>query len=190
MPEAAAARARAWVESVVVDLQLCPFAAPVLDAGRLRIAVSGAREPAGLLADLEAELRRLVAHPPEEIETTLLVHPRLLRDFLAFNDFLGEVDALVARLDLEGVVQVASFHPGYVFGDAAGDEPARDPANYSNRSPDPMLHLLREESVSRAVDGHPDVASVPRANVARLRALGRGPLAQRLAACRAVEPRR
>lgn len=179
MNEAAACRARAWLESFVIGLGLCPFAEPVHRAGRLRIAVSDARSTAELARDLARELALLVESPPERIESSLLVHPGVLRDFGDYNDFLDVVDALLEEQALVGVVQVASFHPDYRFADA----PAGDPANDSNRSPDPMLHLLREESVSRAVARHPDVASVPRRNVALLRRLGREALDERRAAC-------
>ena len=160
-------RTRAWIEKAVIGLNLCPFAKAVHVGGRLRIAVSGATSAAELLADLERELRELVATGPE-VETTLLVHPLVLADFLDFNDFLAEAEALLADLDLEGVVQLAHFHPQYQFAGTAVD----DVSNFTNRSPYPTLHLLRESSVSRAVDSMADTDAIYRANIATLRKLG------------------
>lgn len=138
----------------------------------MQIVVSQAREPEALLVDLVGELARLEAAGPEEIETTLLVHPHCLGDFLAYNDFLDVVDEVVRDRGLEGVVQVVSFHPDYRF---AGTDP--DAAeNFTNRSPFPMLHLLREDSVTRAVEEHPDVAGIPVRNVAHMRAADRDQL--------------
>lgn len=186
-PEHALAATRAWVERVVIGLDLCPFAAAPARQGRIRYRVSAATTPADLLADLREELALLVDADPAEIGTTLLIAPYTLADFLAYNDFLDEVDATLAELDLDGVVQVASFHPDYTFADAEPD----DPADYSNRSPHPMLHLLREDEISRAVDAHPDINGVPTRNVARLRARGLDALRALLAECRAVtEPGR
>lgn len=161
-------RTRAWIEKAVIGLNLCPFAKAVHVGGRLRIAVSGATSAAELLADLERELRELVATEPEVVETTLLVHPWVLADFLDFNDFLAEAEELLADLDLEGVVQLAHFHPRYQF---AGTE-VDDVSNFTNRSPYPTLHLLRESSVSRAVDSMADTDAIYRANIATLKRLG------------------
>lgn len=161
-------RTRAWIEKAVIGLNLCPFAKAVHVGGRLRIAVSGVTSAKELLEDLERELRALVATGPEVVETTLLVHPLVLVDFLDFNDFLAEAEALLADLDLEGVVQLAHFHPRYQFAGTAVD----DVSNFTNRSPYPTLHLLRESSVSRAVDSMADTDAIYRANIATLRKLG------------------
>ncbi|NVB36959.1 DUF1415 domain-containing protein [Pseudenhygromyxa sp. WMMC2535] len=166
-------RTLAWVERVVVGLDLCPFARGPVEAGRLRIAVCASRDPLELLAALDDELAALLDTPASERETSLLVHPRCLLDFEDYNDFLAEADGLIAARELEGVVQIASFHPDYRFADA----PADDPANYSNRSPFPMLHLLREDSISRAVDGHVDIEGIPARNVSLLRGLSAAALA-------------
>jgi len=157
----------AWVERVVVGLDLCPFARAPLEAGRLRVMVTTCEDSRELLTVIDDELELLLAADPGEIETTLIVHPRCLTRFDDYNDFLDEVDGLLELRELDGAVQVASFHPDYRF----VDSPVDDPANYTNRSPYPMLHLLRESSVSRAVDSHPDIEAVPAANIAKLRAL-------------------
>lgn len=175
---------RRFVERLVVGLGLCPFARAPWEANRVAVVVSGARSEAALLGDLGREIDRLLvaslAASEAELETTLLVHPHVLRDFEAFNAFLDEVDALLAERALEGVLQVASFHPDYRFAGAPPD----DPANATNRSPWPMLHLLREASVGAAVDAHPDIESVPERNVALLRDLGTERVRALLAALR------
>ena len=159
---------RNWVERVVLGLKLCPFApAPALK-GLIRYATSEAETQGALLEDLATELQRLVASPPEEIETTLLIHPRVLQDFHDFNDFLGLADELLRVLELEGVVQIASFHPHYQFADTDSD----DIGNVTNRSPYPTLHLLREESISRAVDSFGDTRRISATNLATLAKLG------------------
>lgn len=159
---------REWVERVVIGLKLCPFApAPALK-GTIRYAMSDATTPEALLEDLAVEMQRLVASAPEELETTLLVHPQVLRDFEAYNDFLAVADELLAALGLEGELQIASFHPDYRF---AGTD-AEDIGNATNRSPYPTLHLLREESIARAVEAFGDTSSIPTTNIATLEALG------------------
>jgi len=157
-----------WIERAVIGLDLCPFAKAVHVRNQIRYAVSDAATPEELLADLVTELRDLSAADPEEIETTLLIHPGVLTDFLGYNDFLGVADAAVAELGLEGVIQIASFHPRYQF---AGTEPDAI-ENYTNRSPYPMLHLLREASVERAVAAFPDASRIYEKNVETLRRLG------------------
>jgi hypothetical protein len=158
-----------WLEKAVIGLNLCPFAKAVYVKDQIRYVVSRAESPEALLAELTAELQALVAADPEETDTTLLIHPRALEDFLDYNEFLGVADAAVAELELEGVLQIASFHPHYQF---AGSD-ADDIANYTNRSPYPMLHLLREASVDRAVAAFPEAAEIYERNVATLRLLGR-----------------
>lgn len=158
-----------WLQRAVIGLNLCPFAKSVEVNQRLRTVVSAARTPEDLLKDLAHELLALNRADPEDTETTLLVHPWVLNDFLDFNDFLGAADALVEDLDLDGVLQVASFHPDYQFdGTDAGDVD-----NLSNRSPYPTLHLLREESIERAVETMPDTDAIYEANIDTLRRIGR-----------------
>jgi len=160
---------RRWLERAVIGLNLCPFAKAVHAKGQVRFALSHAKTPEALLADLGEELARLRDADPDEIDTTLLVHPRVLRDFLDYNDFLDQADALLAAMDLEGVIQVASFHPDYRFAGTAAD----DLDNCTNRSPHPMLHLLREDSVARAVAAFPDPDAIVSRNLETLRRLGR-----------------
>ena len=161
-------RTREWVGQVVIGLQLCPFAARPYKQELIRYQLSTARDNDQLILDLSAELQLLLDSSPEEIETTVLVHPYMLTDFFDYNDFLALADDVLCDANLEGVFQIASFHPQYQF---AGSEPD-DISNYSNRSPYPMLHLLREESVSQAVASHPDIETVPEQNIARLQDLG------------------
>ncbi len=164
---------RAWVERVVIGLKLCPFApAPALK-GLIRYAMSEAETPEALLEDLATELQHLVASPPEEVETTLLVHPQVLQDFHDFNDFLEIADEALRMWGLEGEIQIASFHPQYQF---AGTDPD-DIGNATNRSPYPMLHLLREQSIARAVDAFGDTRSISAANLETLEKLGPAGLA-------------
>lgn len=159
---------RRWVERVVVGLNLCPFAKAVQARGQVRYVLSGAETPEALLADLVEALRHLADTPAEQADTTLLVHPGVLGDFLDYNDFLDIADAAVAELGLEGVIQVASFHPDYRFADS---DPG-DIENHSNRSPFPMLHLLREASIDRAVAAYPDPDAIIERNQDTLRRLG------------------
>jgi len=166
---------RSWVERVVIGLNLCPFAKAVQARGQVRYRLSFATTAAALLLELEDELKSLQAADPALVDTSLLVHPHVLQDFHDYNDFLADADAQLARLGLEGELQIASFHPDYCFADSTPD----DLANYSNRSPFPLLHLLREASVSRAVDAFPDTARIYERNIATLRALEPG-VVQRL----------
>ena len=160
---------RRWVERAVVGLNLCPFARAPFIQGRIRYAVSHARDTDALLDDLCGELQSLAAADAAECETTLLIHPHVLGDFLDYNDFLDVADAAVETLKLDGVLQVASFHPQYQFADTAPD----DVENASNRSPFPTLHLLREASVERAADAMSDPDEIYRRNIDTLRKLGR-----------------
>ncbi|MBL8385821.1 MAG: DUF1415 domain-containing protein [Burkholderiales bacterium] len=157
-----------WLERAVIGLNLCPFAKAVHVKQQIRYVVSDARTPAALLADLRRELERLADADPEAIDTTLLIHPHVLTDFLDYNDFLDDVDAAVEDLELDGTLQVASFHPDYRFEGTAPD----DITNHTNRSPYPTLHLLREESVARAVEAFPEAERIYETNMETLRRLG------------------
>jgi hypothetical protein len=159
---------RRWVEKSVIGLNLCPFAESPYRGNRVYFAVSAQRSAAGLLQDLRLELQALAAADPKIRETTLLIHPWVLADFMEYNDFLEVCEATVEELDLEGELQVASFHPQYQF---AGSQPD-DVENCTNRSPYPMLHLLREASVQRAVEAVGDPEEIYRRNIRTLRALG------------------
>ncbi|MSU79291.1 MAG: DUF1415 domain-containing protein [Gemmataceae bacterium] len=171
------ATTRHWLSSIVIGLNLCPFAQRVFEADRIRYVVSDAVDEAGLAACLSDELKWLAAAPLATIETTLLIHPHMFGDFLDYNDFLEAADDLLVRLDLDGVVQVASFHPAYQFAETEPDAVE----NFTNRSPYPMLHLLREESVSAIADDEEKLLAIPERNIATLRALGLSGMLQMLA---------
>jgi hypothetical protein len=162
------AETRDWIEKAVIGLNLCPFAGAVYVNDRIRYCVSRARSEDALLADLSRELRALQAADPQTCETVLLIHPHALTDFADYNDFLGLAEAAVEALGLTGELQIASFHPRYQFVGSGPD----DIENYTNRSPYPMLHLLRESSVERAAAATPDVAAIPARNIETLRRLG------------------
>ena len=162
------AATRHWLRRAVIGLNLCPFAKAALVKEQIRFVLSEARDADALLEDLLAELTHLRDTPAEQIDTTLLIHPYVLTDFLDYNDFLDVADAALTALDLDGEIQVASFHPDYRFADS--DEDAIE--NYSNRSPFPMLHLLREASVERAVAAFPDADAIVERNMATLNKLG------------------
>ena len=166
--DAVIAQTRAWVEHAVVGLNLCPFAKAPMAKGQIRYVVSETNDPRVLLDELCAQMTELVAADPAQTETTLLIHPNALLDFLDFNDFLEAADAALEELGLDGVLQIASFHPDYQFD---GTEPD-DPGNSSNRSPYPTLHLLREASVDRAVEAFPEAEAIFENNLRTLEALG------------------
>lgn len=159
---------RRWLERAVIGLNLCPFAKAVYFKQQVRFVLSDASTPEALLEQLAEELLLLRDTPADEVDTTLIVHPDVLQDFPDYNDFLDNADAAVEALDLQGILQVASFHPGYQFAGTALD----DIGNYTNRSPHPTLHLLREDSVSRAVDAFPDADSIVDRNIETLDKLG------------------
>ncbi len=159
---------RRWLERAVIGLNLCPFAKAVHARDQIRYVLSDADDPRDLLEQLGEELLLLRDTPTDVVDTTLLIHPQVLQDFLDYNDFLDDADALLAQLGLEGVIQIASFHPHYQF---AGTEPD-DIGNYTNRSPYPTLHLLREDSVARAVEAFPDPDAIVERNQRTLAELG------------------
>lgn len=166
--DAIVAATRRWIERAVIGLELCPFARAPFVQQRVRIRVSRARDAEALAADLQVEAELLASGDPAQTETTLLVHPHVFGDFLAYNDFLDVADALLADLELDGVLQVASFHPDYQFADA---EP-HAVENCSNRSPFPTLHLLRESSIDRALEVMPQSDAIYLRNIETLRTLG------------------
>ena len=167
-PAQVEARVRRWLDRAVIGLNLCPFAKAVVAKGQVRIVVSDASTGRALLEQLGEELALLRDTAADLVDTTLLVHPHVLGDFLDYNDFLGDADALVEAMELDGMLQVASFHPDYRFADTPGD----DPANLTNRAPYPILHLLREDSVDRAVAAYPEPDTIIERNIATVRALG------------------
>ena len=159
---------QAWLEKAVIGLNLCPFAKAVHVKRQIRYVVSHAETEEALIEDLLHELQLLASADPGDIETTLLVHPNVLTDFLDYNDFLDIADAAVEELGLDGVLQVASFHPRYQFADSHPD----DMGNFSNRAPYPTLHLLREDSVDKAVAAFPEADAIFETNIATLEKLG------------------
>ena len=175
--EDAVAPVRRWVESIVVDLNLCPFARQELVSDRVRFVATDASDEERLLVALEAELELLNDDP--SVETTLLIHPEVLQDFYDYNEFLSLADGLLVQMNLEGVYQVASFHPDYQFG---GTEP-NDAENHTNRSPYPALHILREESLERAIANHPGIDAVPEENIRLMNEMGADRMSELLSAC-------
>jgi hypothetical protein len=166
--EAVIAATQRWVERAVIGLNLCPFAKGVQAKGQVFYAVSQADDAQMLLADLKQALLGLHACAPDQRDTTLLIVPLAFPDFLDFNDFLDRADRLLRKMRLDGIFQIASFHPQYQFADAAPD----DISHFTNRAPYPILHLLREDSIDRAVVAFPDAALIYERNVETLRALG------------------
>lgn len=166
---------RLWVQRLVVDMNLCPFAKRELVKERVRFAITAATTEAQLLAALRAELERLQSDP--SVETTLLIHPQVLQDFRDYNQFLDAADGLLVDMQLDGIYQIASFHPHYQFAGTAAD----DAENYTNRTPYPLLHLLREDSLERAIASYPDVDGIPERNIALMQRLGHDALQQLLA---------
>ncbi len=159
---------RQWLEKIVLGLNLCPFARQPYQAGLVRFVVSQATHDDQLLDDLLGELQRLHTSPPSNIETTLLIHPWVLTSFEDYNQFLDVVDTAIQASGLEGVIQAASFHPDYRFADTEADSPE----NWSNRSPYPMLHLLREQSIASVIQDQAQADQIVARNVAKLNELG------------------
>lgn len=170
---------RRWISKMVVGLNLCPFARKPFEADTIHYAVSRATDPKTLLFELGRELRALAEATPQTRETTLLIHPAVLDDFLEFNDFLGIAEELVEDLGLAGEIQIASFHPEYQFADS--DSQAVE--NFTNRSPYPMLHLLREDSISAVASDREALLEIPKRNERTLRGLGKDEVIRRLKSC-------
>ena len=164
--EQALGAVRRWVERFIVELDLCPFAGRELLRNRIRFVVTESTTEEHLLSALETELALL--NNDEGVETTLLIHPDVLRDFVDYNQFLDRADQLLMQMGLEGVLQLASFHPDYQFAGTAAD----DAENYTNRAPYPLLHILREASVERSIAAYPDVEQIPVRNIALMNRLG------------------
>ena len=162
------AQTRCWLENVVLKHNLCPFAHKPFSGGQIRYVVTDSARVEFLLEDLQQELAYLRSVPVAEVETTLLIHPGVLEDFYDYNDFFDLVEGLLVQEGYEGEFQVASFHPDYQF---EGTRP-EDAENYTNRSPYPMLHLIREDSLEQAVTHYPDVDAIPQRNIDTMNALG------------------
>jgi uncharacterized protein len=159
---------RYWLEAAVIGLNLCPFAKAPYIKDKIRFVVTGAEDEESLLQALSEELDLLQNTPMDEIETTLLIHPDVLQDFFDYNEFLTAAEALLTERDLDGEIQIASFHPLYQFSGTKKD----DPTNNTNRSPYPMLHLLREDSIDRALESDQDADQILERNTTTMRELG------------------
>lgn len=168
---------RQWVETLVVGMNLCPFAKREMVKNRVRFATTTSTTEEQLLIALQAELKLLNTDP--SVETTLLIHPRVLQDFSDYNQFLSHADNLLVEMGLEGIYQIASFHPGYQFDGTKPD----DPGSYTNRSPYPMLHLIREASLERVIADYPEVDQIPMRNIALMNGLGQDKLQALLRSC-------
>ena len=166
--EEVVAATREWIEKAVIGLNLCPFAKSVYVKNQVRIVVSDARHIDAFLEDLDRELDYLAEVDPEETDTTLLIHPTLFPDFLDFNDVHQIADEAVVEHELDGVIQIASFHPEYQF---EGTEPD-DITNYTNRAPFPTLHLIREDSLDKAVEAFPEAETIYERNIETMKKLG------------------
>jgi uncharacterized protein len=166
--EQAIADTRRWVERAVIGLNLCPFAKAVYVKEQVRLVVSDATTPEELLKDLISELEKLAETSAEKIDTTLLIHPFVLQDFLDYNDFLDVADEVLDERDLAGELQIASMHPQYQF----ADTDVNDIENFTNRSPWPTLHILREESVDKAVAAFPEAEQIFEKNIETMKRLG------------------
>ncbi len=166
MADETIAAVRNWLESVVIELNLCPFAKRELINDRVRFVETDATSQVQLLQALETEFEHLVANA--STETTLLIHPNVLADFADYNEFLELADGLLVQMEFDGVFQIASFHPDYQFAETHPD----DAENYTNRSPYPILHILREESLSRAIENTADIDQIPLRNIQKMNELG------------------
>lgn len=162
------ATTQGWLEQAVIGLNLCPFAKSVFIKDQVRYVVSQSESTADLTAQLHSELMHLHATDPDITDTTLLIHPYVLQDFLDYNDYLDIVDEVIVETGLEGIIQVASFHPAYQFAGTEED----DPGNLTNRSPYPILHLIREDSIARAVSSFPDASTIFERNIRTVEKLG------------------
>lgn len=177
------ARTRHWVKQVVVELNLCPFARKPYEGEQVRYVVSKAAQPVVLLEDLNAELEHLRETDEKDVETTILILPCVLQDFLDYNDFLGMVDDLLDEGGYTGEFQVASFHPDYQFAGTHAD----DAENYTNRSPYPILHLLRSSGMARAIDGYARPDKIPERNIRTMEKLGAERMRELLKECMQIE---
>ena len=171
------AAVRQWVETLIIGMNLCPFAKRELAKNRVRFIVTGATTDDELMAALQAELEFLDSDP--SVETTLLIHPRVLQGFDDYNQFLNFTDRFLAQLRLGGVYQIASFHPDYQFNGTNPD----DAENYTNRSPYPLLHLLREKSLERVIADYPDTDQIPARNIELMNRCGQDKLQAIIQAC-------
>ena len=157
-----------WVEKIVIGLNLCPFAKPVFIKDQIKFVLSEAKNPNELAKDFLSELNFLTGIEGDDTETTILIHPFVLEDFGDYLDYVDYVNDLIYQAGLEGTFQIASFHPDYQF---EGTE-STDIENYTNRSPFPMLHLLREDTLEKAIKTYPNVEDIPSNNIEKLKEMG------------------
>lgn len=160
---------RHWLTQAVIGLNLCPFAKAPYIKQQLRFCVSHARHLDDFLELLDDELQLLANTPARDIETSLIIEPNLFQDFQDFNDLLDLTDQIITEHHLDGIIQIAPFHPQFQFADA----PADDITNYTNRSPYPTLHLIRESSIERAVEAMGDTSTIFERNKQLLRRMGK-----------------
>ena len=161
-------QSKAWIKKFVLEMGLCPFAKPIWDARLIYFQLSQAEAPDKIIEDVFLLCEKVVNATPEEIETAILILPKALSDFEAYLDMLETLYELLQEAELEGVLQIASFHPYYQF-DGTGEH---SPENFTNRSPYPMFHILREESVSAAIENFPNVDDIPQKNIEKMESLG------------------
>lgn len=166
--EVVIAHTKHWLEKAVIGLNLCPFAKAPYNKGQVRIAVSHAKHLDGFLEDLDRELQHLLTTAPDELATTLLIHPHLFDDFLLFNDVTELADQAILDNQAEGILQIAPFHPAFQF---EGTN-INDVSNYTNRSPYPTLHLIREADIARAAEAFPDASVIFERNIRLLEEMG------------------
>lgn len=159
---------RNWIESIVIGLNLCPFAKGVVHQEKVRYRISLANRYEDLLEDLLNEIQFLLDNEPEEVETSVIIHPNALTDFEDYLGFLDLAEEILEEGELEDMIQIAGFHPDYLF----ADSDTHDPANYTNRSPYPMLHLLRAQSLESAIEAYGDTSAIPERNIELMRDLG------------------
>lgn len=178
--EVIVAETQCWIEKMVIGFNLCPFARKPYESGQVRVTVSTAVDEETLLVDFQNEITRLQETDASELETTVLIHPYVLSDFIQYNDFLNVIDHYLQLSQLSGVFQVASLHPEYQFADVD----ANDLGNYTNRSPYPILHILREESVERAIAAYARPDKIPERNIRKLKELGIDVIESTLRSCK------
>lgn len=180
MTDSAVEKTRCWLENWVIQLNLCPFARYPYELNRVGVVTTEAPGSDDIFGFVLAELERLYTTPVKELETTLVVVENGLLSFDDYLDFLDLLERVLPETGLEGIIQIASFHPDYLF--AGSDD--HDPANYTNRSPYPMFHLIREASLEKALSDYPEPENIPQRNIRLLREMGVDAVKEALSICR------
>ena len=165
---------RAWLDHFVVGLNLCPFARPVVASAALRISICDSKQLQQVAEAFMAELDLIQQSPESDIATTLLVLPNALNDFEEYLSFIENAEALIDQMGLTGVIQLASFHPDYQFEAESSDSAS----HFTNRSPYPLIHFLREEMMERVLENFPNPEQIPQCNIQKLEAMGHGAVEQ------------